>query len=158
MDAQAKTVTLLTATCHCAGAKLSFAVPITALPLRALACHCTNCRQSTGVLPYVTASLPGSEQPEQDLEEEERNGTLKHYRSSSLLVRWFCSRCGTHIVRVAQYYLIIFVMTLALGRLSHSGMILEVLVGQYAQVLYPHTLSFLRAVMDELPVYLHTFM
>jgi hypothetical protein len=104
MDANAATVTLLTAACHCAGAKLSFAVPITALPLRALACHCTNCRQSTGVLPHVTASLPGLEQPEQDLEEEERNGTLKHYQSSSLLMRWFCSRCGTHIVRPARCY------------------------------------------------------
>lgn len=86
----------LTVSCHCGTATHTFTVPISSLPLPTHLCSCDISRRISGSLltsyiniTHATVSNPNPPKPD--------TSTLKAYNSSSILNRWFCSTCGTHM-------------------------------------------------------------
>ena len=76
-----------TGACLCG--KIAFEFTNPQRPL--VACHCRQCRQSTGH--FVVASNTKL----QDFELVDSDNVLKWYQSSNFAKRGFCSKCGTQL-------------------------------------------------------------
>lgn len=83
----------LTVSCSCGVATHTFHLPASALPLPAHLCSCDISRRISGSLltSYVSITLEtvSSQRPD--------TSSLTAYDSSSILRRWFCTTCGTHM-------------------------------------------------------------
>ncbi|KAF2200300.1 hypothetical protein GQ43DRAFT_418327 [Delitschia confertaspora ATCC 74209] len=78
----------LRAQCLCTRSSLTFAVPISSLPLRTHFCHCSICRHTHGTLCTIHAFIsPPAFNPD----------TFTTYKSS-IATRYFCSTCGAHMM------------------------------------------------------------
>ncbi|MDX1607168.1 MAG: GFA family protein, partial [Candidatus Competibacterales bacterium] len=61
-------------------------------PLRpVIACHCRQCRRSSGHYVAATAAL------REALDLEDASGALRWYRSSTQARRGFCAQCGSSL-------------------------------------------------------------
>lgn len=74
--------------CLCKANKFSTAVPIAALPFKALLCHCTSCRRVTGALYTCFSQWPGTMQDVLD-------SSLQSYQYTSDTSLKFCGRCSS---------------------------------------------------------------
>ena len=82
----------LTGGCLCGKCRYSLDIPSPELPLKALFCHCNRCRHISGVLFASVAVLPSSSRPSQAVLD-----TLRQYKSSEGMTRYFCGTCGCHV-------------------------------------------------------------
>ncbi len=86
----------LSLSCHCRTTTHTFTVPISSLPLPSNLCNCTTSRRISGSLltSYIPITHPTSSSPSP---QNPALGSVTCYPSSSILNRWFCSTCGTHM-------------------------------------------------------------
>ena len=76
--------------CACRQVSGSFKAQQRDLPLSLTLCHCTTCRQQSGLLCITGASLPQGT-------EFDVKGPLTAYKASADLSRFFCSNCGANV-------------------------------------------------------------
>lgn len=74
--------------CLCRANTFTSSVKKSALPLKAVPCHCDSCRHVSGTLYFSAIAWPD---PEVDL------SPLQQYRFSETLVDYFCGTCGSHM-------------------------------------------------------------
>ena len=84
-----------TARCHCGTFSSSFAIPKSSIPLKSSICHCNDCRHASGQLFATFASMPTAVPPPD-------TSKLTAYRSSSILTRYFCPKCGAAVCIVGS--------------------------------------------------------
>ncbi|KAH7396200.1 Mss4-like protein, partial [Pyrenochaeta sp. MPI-SDFR-AT-0127] len=82
--------------CHCRAATHAFAVPLSSLPLSTHLCSCDISRRISGSLltSYINITHPTPSSPDPP---KPNTSKLIAYNSSSILKRWFCNTCGTHM-------------------------------------------------------------
>ena len=78
--------------CLCGRSNFQTDIDRSVLPIKAHLCHCNICRRTHGILHTYHAPWPS--QPDAVI------NSLKSYKSSERVVRYFCSTCGAHMLDV----------------------------------------------------------
>lgn len=92
MQPSSMTEHLLKASCYCGDFKTEVPVLKSSLPLKAAICHCNRCRWSSGGLGSTYLRLEGY------IPESPVLSRLVAYKSSEKASRYFCPRCGCHVL------------------------------------------------------------
>lgn len=81
------------ASCLCGDSKYEVSIANDKLPLAAMLCHCDTCRHVSGALCATYAKLPPGIKPPETV-----FTSLQAYETSDSITRYFCNRCGSHLV------------------------------------------------------------
>ena len=84
----------VTATCACKSFTLPITYPISDLPFSRSLCLCNSCRRLSGSCGNTYIILPSSLQ-KHDLPSDAK---LTAYKTSDRVTRYFCERCGAHVL------------------------------------------------------------
>ncbi|KAF2021186.1 hypothetical protein BU24DRAFT_446264 [Aaosphaeria arxii CBS 175.79] len=89
---------ILHISCHCTLTTHTLPLPPTLLPLKTSLCNCNISRRISGSLLTSYIDLTPPPPHNQDVHVSKPDvSALTPYRSSSILTRWFCGTCGTHM-------------------------------------------------------------
>lgn len=110
-----------TVICLCGQVKQTLTLAAEAFPIETPLCHCDSCRSASGVL--VNAYLDLARPPES-------LANLTSYDSMRKSIRYFCGKCGTHVVACDKSREVWWV---ASGTIEHEGDVVRIMHHEYVE-------------------------